>query len=471
MAARRIEKTKALLARTRERAIDLIGYIDASPTPYHAVEEAIRRLESADFSPLREADEWKLRAGDRRYVTKNGSTIVAFIVGSKSPARAGFKMIGAHTDSPNLKLKPRASFAKSGYRQLGVEVYGGVLLSTWLDRDLAIAGRVAVREAGGVKMRLVKLERPIVRIPNLAIHLNRDVNKDGLKLNPQTHLPPVIALVEDKNGEARNGGKNGSKNGSKGGKNGKNGSEGDVLRSLLAATLRVDEEEILDHDLSLFDSARGTLGGVDDELIFVARLDNLASCHAALDSLTESAGAQTAATRLIALYDHEEVGSKSAQGAQGPFLENVLHRIIEAHEKQEPQAYARAIAASFFVSADMAHGVHPNYADKHEPQHMPLLGQGPVVKTNAGQSYATDGESAAVFIALCREAGFDPQSFVIRTDLGCGSTIGPITAARLGVKTVDVGNPMLSMHSIREMAGTHDAELMHRALLLHLKSG
>jgi aspartyl aminopeptidase len=459
---KKIEKTKAFLTRARERALDLIQYIDASPTPYHAVEETIRRLERAHFSALKEGDEWKLRPNDRRFVTKNGSTIVAFVVGAKPPARGGFKMIGAHTDSPNLKLKPRASFTKNGYRQLGVEVYGGVLLSTWLDRDLAIAGRVAVREPNGVKTHLLKLARPIVRIPNLAIHLNRDVNRDGLKLNPQTNLPPILSLVPDET------------NGSKNGKNGKNGKKDagdqDLLLSLIARELDVGEDLILDHDLSLYDVQKGTLAGAEDELIHIARLDNLASCHGAIDALMHTADTATAATKLIALYDHEEVGSRSAQGAQGPFLELVLQRIVEAHEKTEPQGYARAMASSFFVSADMAHAVHPNYVDKHEPQHMPMLGQGPVVKTNAGQSYATDGESAAYFIALCREAGFEPQSFVTRGDLACGSTIGPITAARLGVKTVDVGNPTLSMHSIREMAGTHDAELMHRALVLHLKS-
>lgn len=458
--AKRLDRGRAFLARARERALDLIAYIDRSPTPYHAVAETVRRLERSGFQPLSESDEWRLRPGDRCYVTRNGSSIVAFQVGAKSPARAGFKMVGAHTDSPNLKLKPRSAFSKTGYRQLGVEVYGGVLLSTWLDRDLSIAGRVAVKTASGVAMQLVDLERALVRIPNLAIHLNRDVNRDGLKLNPQTHLPPILALTDLPKTSA------------------KNDTDPDPLRMIVGKKLDLAPDAILDHDLSLYDTQKGALSGLDDEFVHTGRLDNLASCHASLEALIATSGAASGAgssaapdgTRLIALYDHEEVGSRSAHGAAGPLLENVLVRIVESHEMVEPQAYARAVAASFQISADMAHAVHPNYADKHEPQHMPVIGQGPVVKTNAGQSYATDGESAAKFITLCREAGFDPQSFVIRTDLACGSTIGPITATRIGVKTVDVGSPMLSMHSIREMAGTTDVELLHLALVQHFRS-
>jgi aspartyl aminopeptidase len=442
---KKLDRNKAFLNRAKERALDLIAFIDRSPTPYHAVKEAIRRLENAKFSRLEESPAWKLKAGDRRYVTRNGSSIIAFVAGTGSVAEHGFKMIGAHTDSPNLKLKPRASYTNKGFRQLGVEVYGGVLLHTWFDRDLSIAGRVAVREGKKIEMRLVDLQRPLLRIPNLAIHMNRDVNKDGFKANPQTHLPPVIALDSG-----------GKKDGD------------DFLKSLIGEAAGVSPGSIVDHDLSLYDVQKGTLSGVNDELIFVARLDNLASSFHALDSLIESANTATKHTRMIALHDHEEIGSRSAQGAAGPFLENVSSRVVEA-TSNESQAFARAIASSFHISADMAHGVHPNYADKHEPQHMPMIGLGPVIKNNANQSYATDGESAAVFAAICDDAGFEPQSYVVRTDLGCGSTIGPITASRIGVKTVDIGNPMLSMHSIREMAGTHDTELMHRAMVSFLR--
>lgn len=439
----RLLQDPAFLTRARDRARALLAYIDRCPTPYHAVAETARQLEAAGFVALDERAPWTLEAGSRAYVTRSGSSILAFQVGRRSPAEAGFTIVGAHTDSPNLKLKPRASYERHGYRQLGVEVYGGVLLHTWFDRDLSVAGRVAVRTGAGVQMRLVDLGRPVARVSNLAIHLNRGVNKDGFKVNEQTQLPPIIglALGGEKDGEGR------------------------FLTELLAKELAVGADEILEHDLSLYDVQKGSFAGLDESLICVARLDNLASCHAALAALLEVAGSAGDATRVVALYDHEEVGSRSAQGAAGPFLEAVLRRIVAAHPEAAPQAFERAAAASFLVSADMAHAVHPNYADRHEPQHMPMIGRGPAVKTNANQSYATDGESAARFIALCQEAGFDPQSFVTRTDQPCGSTIGPITAARIGVKTVDVGSPMLSMHSIREVAGTADTELMHRALV------
>lgn len=442
---RRARAGRAELA--RGRAADLLQYIDRSPTPYHAVAETARRLDAAGFAPLAETEAWSFRAGDRRYVIKNGSTIIAFVIGAEAPARAGFRMVGAHTDSPNLKIKPRPEFTKQGYRQLGVEVYGSPILATWLDRDLSIAGRVAVEGRRGLELRLVDLARPLLRIPNLAIHLNRDVNREGLKINAQTQLPPVLALEAKADGEPR------AKRG-----------EGDRLQALLAAALEVPAAAIVDHDLSLYDLQKGAFSGLEDEFIQAARLDNLASCHAALEALIATADARAGASRLIALYDHEEVGSRSAQGAAGPALEWVLARIVAGHAPEEAQGFARAMAASFFVSADMAHAVHPSHADKHEPQHMPVIGRGPVIKSNASQSYATDGESAAAFAAFCRAEGFTAQSYVVRSDLPCGSTIGPITAARLGVRTVDVGNPMLSMHSIREMAGTDDVERLHRVL-------
>jgi aspartyl aminopeptidase len=439
------EARRAFKDKARPRALDLIAYIDRGMTPYHAVKESERRLEQAGFQRLSERDVWALKAGSRAFVSRNGSSLIAFEVGRRSPALAGFKMIGAHTDSPNLKLKPRASYAKSGYRQVGVEVYGGVLYSTWLDRDLSIAGRVTARRGGQIETVLVDLAVPVCRIPNLAIHLNREVNSEGLKLNAQNHLPPIWALEGDAVSE-------------------------DALFERIAQAAGVPAQDLLDHDLSLYDTQKGALSGFDDAFIQSPRLDNLASCHAAIGALLESAGSPGDGTRLIALYDHEEVGSQSAHGAQGPFLRSVLERILEAHPESAPQSFPRAIAASFLISSDMAHAIHPNYADRHEPQHSPVMGRGPVIKSNANQRYATDAESAAHFHALCKEAGFSPQSFVTRTDLGCGSTIGPITAAQLGVKTVDVGNPMLSMHSIREMAGAADTEMMHTVLSLFLRS-
>lgn len=427
--------------RTLARAADLLRYIDASPTPYHAVAESAARLEAAGFSRIEERELWKLEPGQRVYTSRNGSSLIAFIVGRRSPAVAGFRMVGAHTDSPTLKLKPKAAYTKSGYRQVGVEVYGGVLYSTWLDRDLSVAGRLSVRSAAGVQNILVDLGAPALRVPNLAIHLFREVNTEGLKLNAQNHLPPIWGLE------------------------GSSVPEGELMKRL-AERAGVAPGDVLDHDLSLYDTQKGTLAGLEQPFIQVARIDNLASCHAALTALTE-APSSADTTRLIALFDHEEVGSRTAVGAQSTFLRAVLERVLEAHPEQEAQAFPRAMAASFLISADMAHAVHPNYADRHEPNHQPMIGKGPVLKSNANQSYATTGASAAEFAAYCKEAGFQPQNFVVRTDLGCGSTIGPITAALLGVKTVDVGNPMLSMHSCREMAGVEDIELMIAALAGH----
>ncbi|MBI4822368.1 MAG: M18 family aminopeptidase [Deltaproteobacteria bacterium] len=420
------------------RARDLLSFIDSSPTPYHAVKEVVRRLEAAGFARLEEGAEWKLAPCELRYVIKNETTIVAFQVGEASPAEAGFVMIGAHTDSPVLKLKPNAAYSQSGFRQIGVEVYGGVLLSTWLDRDLSIAGRLSVLRNGRIESALVDLGRPVLRIPNLAIHLNREVNKAGLILDPQKNLPPLFALDGDV----------------------------DALLQRCAERAGAKLPDVLGFDLSLYDTQEAELGGLEDDFVFAARLDNLASCHLATSALVESTK-RTKATKLIVLYDHEEIGSRSAQGAEGPFLRQTLERIVDA-TGAERQGFARAMSQSFLISSDMAHGVHPNYADRHEPKHAPAIGKGPVIKTNAGQSYATDGSTAARFALCCKESGFAPQQFVTRTDLPCGSTIGPITAAALGVKAVDVGNPMLAMHSIRETAGVADVELMFRAMSVAL---
>lgn len=426
-------------ARARERGLDLLSYIDASPTPYHAVAETVQRLTSAGFHPLDEREAWKLAPGDRRYLTRNGSSIIAFEVGSEAPAIGGVRIVAAHTDSPNLRLKPKAVYSKHGYRQVGVEVYGGVLYSTWLDRDLSVAGRLIVRSPQGTRAVLVDLAAPVLRIPNLAIHLNREVNTDGLKLNAQTHLPPIWALE---------------------------GTPETELFRRLAEKAGVVPGDVVDHDLCLYDLQKGTLSGIDEPFLHTARLDNLGSCYSSVSALLDALPRGPAAhTRLVALFDHEEVGSSSAQGADGPFLKALLERLIEAHPQQAAQAFPRMIASSFCVSADMAHAVHPNYADRHEPHHQPQLGGGPVIKSNSNQRYATDAESAARFASFCAEAGVTPQHFVTRTDLGCGSTIGPITASSLGIKTVDVGNPMLSMHSCRELAGVKDLELMHAALV------
>lgn len=423
---------------------DLLQFIDASPTPFHAVAEAARRLEASGFTRLREEDAWAVAPGGRHYVTRNGSTLVAFVVGAGAPAEHGFALVGAHTDSPNLRVKPQPEQVKEGYRQVGVEVYGGVLLHTWLDRDLSLAGRVLL--AGEDDPRLLRLDRPIARIPNLAIHLNRDVTEKGLIINKQTQLPPVIGLEAP----AKDGQKPSST----------------WFRELLASELGVAEGAIEGYDVMFHDVVPSTECGVSGEFINAPRLDNLGSSHAALEALRAAAATPCPATRGIALYDNEEVGSESAEGAASPFLGAVLERITLLTGGAREDLH-RALARSHFVSADMAHAVHPHFADRHEPQHMPRLNAGPVIKINTNLRYATNAATQSRFERLCREADVPFQRFVNRTDLPCGTTIGPITAARLGIPTVDVGNPMLSMHSIREMAGSQDHPMMIKALTRH----
>jgi aspartyl aminopeptidase len=422
---------------------DLLTFIDRSPTPYHAVAEAIARLESAGYSRLEESELWTLASGDRRFVVRGGGSLLSFEIGTSAPASAGFRIVGAHTDSPNLRVKPNPDIRAHGFQQLAVEPYGGLLLHTWLDRDLSLAGRVTLREGRETRNTLVDFARPLLRIPNLAIHLYRELAGAGLKLNAQKHGVPVIGLSEDM-----------------------------TLGRLLAQEMsgahgsQVDASDILAYDLMAYDCQPASRSGADGEFIHAARLDNLASSHAGLSALIAAgAGQASAVTRMVVLYDHEEVGSRSAEGAGGTFLADTLLRVAQACTDQvgaggSDQDLARAISRSWLISADMAHAVHPNYADRHEPSHRPRIGAGPVIKTNSNRSYATDSESAGFFASLCAQVDVTPQNFVTRSDLGCGSTIGPISAARVGIRTVDVGNPMLSMHSCREMAGAADVAPM-----------
>jgi aspartyl aminopeptidase len=418
--------------------LDFMAFLDASPTPYHAVRSLRERLAQAGFTPFLEADAWRVTPGSCGFVQRGGS-LLAFVAGSAAPADAGFIVLGAHTDSPNLRLKPSPELSHAGYRQAAVEIYGGVLLTTWLDRDLGLAGRVAL--AGG-RHELVRLEGAPFRIPNLAIHLNRDVNKEGLVVNPQHHLAPVWGLES---------------------------SDARTLLDLVVAALGATPSsgaataDILGFDLCFFDGQGASVGGAAGELISSGRLDNLGSCQPIVSALLD-ARAPGAATRVIALHDHEEVGSQSAAGARSPLLESVLDRLAFGYEGAQSDALHRAVARSLFVSADMAHAVHPNYADKHDKLHRPLLGGGPVVKVNASQSYATDAVAQGAFVEACRAEGVSPQFFVSRNDQPCGSTIGPITAARLGMRSLDIGNPMLAMHSCRETAGSADGAVMRKVL-------
>lgn len=427
----------SLAAESRRTALDLIDFIDASPSPWHAVASAGQRLREAGFTPLLEAERWTLNAGGRHYVVRGGSSLIAFVVGQQPLEELGFRIVGAHTDSPGLRLKPRAAMGGDGLARVGVEVYGGPILASFADRDLGLAGRVVLRTAHGPATHTVRFDRPLLRLPNLAIHMNREVNENGLKFNKQTELPLVLGqLGEGDDAEAG-------------------------LRRLLADAVQAEAAELMSWELAAYDRQPGSLWGLNEAFIASRQLDNLASCHAALSAL--AAVPLPGATCVAALFDHEEVGSESAAGAGGSFVGDVLARIgIAAGLDGEDRR--RALAQSFFVSADMAHAYHPNFPAAYEPGHKLMVNGGPVIKTNVNQRYATGAETAARFMACCEAAGVPWQQYAHRSDLGCGSTIGPIVAARLGMPTVDVGSPMWAMHSARESAGAGDPAYMIAAL-------
>jgi len=421
--------------RYKRGARELLQFIDQSPTAAHAARQTEARLLKAGFRELDEKDSWNIHPGDRFFVNRQQSGIVAVQLGSQPAAKTGFKIIGAHTDSPGFRLKPHALVGKGGYMQLGVEIYGGPLLASWLDRDLGLAGSAVVRDArGNLKTVLLKMDKPVLRIPMLPIHLNREVNDTGLLLNKQEHLSPILGLAGEKPDKK-------------------------CLDNLLAAELGVKADRVLDWELGLFDLQKGTLAGLNDEFISSARLDNLAMCHAALSAFLDSDKGE--AGRVIIFYDSEEIGSTTANGAGSSFLRDILTRLVMTSAKSSEDLF-RALARSFFISADGAHAVNPNYIDKFEKEHHCSLNRGPVIKINALRKYATTAESGAAFMLLCRKAGVPFQKFVNRTDIAGGSTIGPMVSAGLGLQTVDVGNAMLAMHSIREMAGTADHLYMIR---------
>jgi aspartyl aminopeptidase len=417
---------------------DLLAFLGDSPTPFHAVASATSRLTAAGFRAIAETDDWSGLAPGRYLFAHGGSSALAFVI-PEGKRIAGFRIVGAHTDSPNLRLKPTPEYKKEGYAQLGVEVYGGALLNSWLDRDLSLAGRVFLRGDGDkVESRLIRFTRPMLRVAQLAIHLDRDVNEKGVVLNKQDHLAPIFGLDTE-----------GAKD----------------LPAMLAEELGVTRERIVGSDLMLYDVVAPTLGGRSSELLFSARLDNLAMSHAAVRSLIDAAPTVGAGdlVPVAALFDHEEVGSETAYGAQSAFLPRALERIVLGRGGSR-EDYHRALAGSLCVSADMAHAVHPNYESRHEARHKPVLNGGPVVKINSQQRYATSGATAALFRDLCKRLEVPVQHYAHRTDLPCGSTIGPIASTLLGIRTVDVGNPMLSMHSVRELGGAGDPAMMTRVL-------
>jgi len=424
-------------SQTHQFALDLLEFIDASPSPWHAVASTKQQLENNGFTELQEPDSWQLKTGGAYFVIRGGASIIAFIVGTSPLTESGFRMVGAHTDSPGLRLKPNAAYGSDGLVRIGVEVYGGPILATFTDRDLSIAGRVVTKTDHGNQTHLVKFDQPVMRLPNLAIHMNREVNDKGLKLNKQTELPLIFGESED--GVAAD----------------------KQFLNALATALQIQADAILTFELNVFDTQKGVIWGANQEFIADSQLDNLASCHAAVTALTTIKN--PASTCVCALFDHEEVGSESATGASGSFLADVIKRIAYSQQLDQ-ESHLRALANSFFISADMAHAYHPNHPASYEPCHQVHINQGPVIKTNANQRYSTNAESAARFISLCEGAGVPYQQYAHRTDLGCGSTIGPIIASGLGVASVDVGSPMWAMHSIRESAGVLDQSYMIKVL-------
>ena len=405
----------------------LLDFLARSPTPFHATANLAALLAAAGFKALVETADWALKPGGRYYCIRNDASLIAFVLGTEALARHGIRMLGSHTDSPCLMVRPHPEKNRRGYFQLGVEVYGGALLNPWFDRDLSLAGRVVVRDPSGrLRSHLVDFRRPLAVIPSLAIHLDREANRNR-SINAETDIQPLLGqLVGDATGDLR------------------------LLLAQELATNGVAADEVLDFELCLYDTQPPARIGLGGEFIAAARLDNLLSCYVGVRALLASQGNET---RLVVCSDHEEVGSASASGAQGPFLESVLMRLLpDATER------TRALMASLLISADNAHGVHPNFPARHDDNHGPLLNRGPVLKVNTNQRYATNSVTAARLRQWARDADVPLQTFVARNDMGCGSTIGPLTAARIGVPTLDLGVPTLAMHSIRELAGAADAE-------------
>lgn len=408
---------------------DLLRFLDESPCNFLAVKSITDRLDNAGFSLLDMADEWELHPGDRRYVVKNSSAVFAFIVGDGGPD-AGFKIISAHSDSPGFRIKPNAEIVnEGGVVTLNTEVYGGPILYTWFDRPLSISGRVILRGESPLRpvTRLVNFRRPLLTIPHLAIHYNRSVN-DGNPLSKQRDMLPVLGRVRSK-------------------EEGKG-----LLTRMVAGELDIPVEEILDYDLTLYDTTPACLVGLNEEFISSGRIDDLEMAHAAVSALTASAACgDNAMTRVMAIFDNEETGSGTKQGAASPILRAILQRLSGGFGD-----YSRAVANSFMISADNGHALHPNYLSKQDPTNHPIPGDGPVVKINANCKYMTDARSAAVFRSICENAGVPCQVFVNHSDTPGGSTLGNILTSQIELDGVDMGAPQWAMHSCRETAAVAD---------------
>lgn len=422
-------------------AQNLLDFIDNSPSPWHAVASIETAIQAFQFVRLDEAAPWQLQAGGRYYVVRDDSSIVLFVLGNKVPAESGFKIVGAHTDSPGLRIRPNGAIAGNHMVRLGVEIYGGPILATFTDRDLSLAGRVSFVDGQGcLSYRRIRFNRPLLRLPNLAIHMNRGVNEDGLKLHKQNELPLLLNQLA---GEQL---------------------PQSYFLKLLEQESGIGSEQILSWDLAVYDTQKGVFWGAEQEFYANSQIDNLASCHAGMQALLDETVLNNAESTLVcAFFDHEEIGSESHIGAAGSFLTDVLQRISLVTSSQREDA-ARALAHSFLISADMAHAYHPNFPSAYDADHKVFVNQGPVIKSNANRRYSSESISIAHFIRWCKEADVPFQRYSHRSDLPCGSTIGPIASAKLGIRSVDVGCPMWAMHSIRESAGVKDHESMIKVL-------
>ncbi|MET8780463.1 MULTISPECIES: M18 family aminopeptidase [unclassified Streptomyces] len=418
---------------------DLMSFLAASPSPYHAVAHAAERLEKAGFRQVAETDAWDGTSGGR-YVLRGGA-IIAWYVPEGAEAHTPFRIMGAHTDSPNLRVKPRPDSGAHGWRQIAVEIYGGPLLNSWLDRDLGLSGRLSLRDGS---TRLVNVDRPLLRVPQLAIHLDRSVSADGLKLDKQRHLQPVWGLGDDVR-------------------------DGDLI-AFLEEEFGLAAGEVTGWDLMTHSVEPPAYLGRDKDLVAGPRMDNLLSVHAATAALAGVAASDAGLSYIpvLAAFDHEENGSQSDTGADGPLLGSVLERSVFARGGTYEDR-ARAFAGSVCLSSDTGHAVHPNYAERHDPTHHPRANGGPILKVNVNNRYATDGSGRAVFAAACEKANVPFQSFVSNNSMPCGTTIGPITAARHGIRTVDIGAAILSMHSTRELCGADDPHMLANALVAFLE--
>jgi len=418
----------------------LLDFIDASPSPWHAVATLEQQLLTQHFQRLYETDCWTLQPNQRYYVIRDDSSIIAWIMASTPLAEHGFNIVGAHTDSPGLRVKPQAINSLEGFLRVNVEVYGGPILATFADRDLSLAGRLTYKNDHGlIATTLLRFNDALVRLPNLAIHMNRGVNEDGLKFQKHAELPLILSTVVEQQLPA------------------------DYFTALLREQSGIATAQILGWDLAVYDTQKGTFWGANHEFYANSQLDNLASCHAAMTALLANESATAPATQLCAFFDHEEIGSESHKGAGGSFLPDILQRIAFATQTNA-EDFARAMAKSFLISADMAHAYQPSFPLAYDADHKAIVNNGPVIKVNANQRYSTEGPTEALFIEWCQEVGVPYQRYSHRCDLPCGSTIGPITSAKLGVRSLDIGNPMWAMHSLRESAGVLDHQYLIRVL-------